>query len=101
MRRGTTPKITYSVDVDTATLNLERTFITIRSGEDELEFSGRRITAGDGTLSVTLTQAETLRLQGGAEALMQIRSVLRDGQTSIASGIMRVNCDDILKDGEI
>lgn len=101
MRRGTTPKITYSVDVDTATLDLNRTYITIRSGENDLELSGERIEPGEGTLAVTLTQAETLLLRSGAAALMQIRAVLRDGRTAIASDIMRVNCDDILKDGEI
>ena len=101
MYRGTTPTITYHVDVDTAALDMARTYITIVSGGVELEFTGARITAEDGTLSVLLTQEETLRLQGGKAARMQIRSVLRDGKTAIASNVMQVNCADILKDGEI
>ena len=52
------------------------------------------------TITVPLSETETLRLNDRAELEMQIRAKLKDGQKK-ASRIMRTEVGRILKDGEL
>lgn len=66
-----------------------------------LDFSNdERMTITADSISVTLTQAETLMLMHDADVRMQIRAKFADG-SAVASNIMQTTVSEILKDGEI
>ena len=98
MRRGTTPTITYNVDVDlTSAVEL---YVTLKQGGIvmvEKEIEDTEIT--DKTITITLTQEETLKLDPG-QVLMQIRAKMPEG-TALASNIMTGDVEAILKNGVI
>lgn len=117
MRRGTTPTHTFHTDVDLT--EARAVFVTYaQDGEVIIERSledGVEVT--EDTVSVTLTQEETLRLeavmakhlsiaddifklQKASKVLIQIRAAFPDG-SSVASNIVSVGVQDVLKDGEI
>lgn len=104
MRRGTTPTNTFDVDVELETADV--IYITYKqNGHTVIEktIDDITITPKEGdqpeTLSVELTQSETLRLKSG-EVSIQIRARFPDG-TAVASNIMDVPVDVILKEGVI
>lgn len=100
MYRGTTPAITLTVeDIDlTALTGIYITFrqgtalLTKRSGEEG-------ITVKPHTITVQLSQADTLALKPGA-IQVQLRAVNAAGM-AFASMIRQISVQDILLDGEI
>jgi len=97
MRRGSTPTNTFDVDID---LTGATVFITYKQkGRTVIEKTGTDITVTSTSLTVELTQAETLALDVG-EVEMQIRYVFPNGSAD-ASNIMRATAERILKDGVI
>lgn len=97
MRRGTTPTNTFSVDID-----LTGTTIFIdyeQDGKIILEKTGTDVTVATNSLTVELTQADTLKFHPGA-ANIQIRYVDAFG-TADASQIIHTTFERIIKDGEI
>ena len=98
MRRGTTPTITITTDIDlTQTDNLYLTFSqgtepVFEKEKSELEISENQIVC-------TLTQQDTLALCFGRKVRFQIRATI--GNKKIASNIMESSVEAILKDGEI
>lgn len=97
MRRGTTPTITITTDLDlTQASNL---FVTFKQG-DRIAFEK---TLEDVTITATsviceLTQFDTLALKDGI-VRFQIRATL--GDSKVASNIMTACADEILKGGVI
>lgn len=98
MRRGTTPTITYNVDID-LTSALELYVTLVQDGTTVVEKSIDDVTITSKSVSFTLTQEETLNLNQG-KILMQIRVKMPDG-TALASNIMAGDVAQILKDGVI
>lgn len=98
MRRGTTPTITYNVDIDlTSALEL---YVTItEDGVVMVERSINDVTITSKSVSISLTQEETLKFNPG-KVLMQIRARMPDG-AALASNIMMGDVAQILKDGVI
>ena len=98
MRRGTTPTITYNVDVDlTSAVEL---YVTLKEGGlVVIEKSIDDIEVTDKTITITLSQEETLKLDPG-QVLMQIRAKMPDG-SALASNIMTGDVEQILKNGVI
>lgn len=98
MRRGTTPTITITTDVDlTGVSNL---FLTFSQRNRVLfEKTLEDVTITSETLTCDLEQAETLLLKAGTPLQFQIRATLNGKK--IASNIMSANVDGILKGGEI
>lgn len=98
MRRGTTPTITYNVDIDlTSALEL---YVTLKQGGVvvvEKTIADAEIT--DKAVTITLTQEETLKLDPG-QVFMQIRAKMPDG-SALASNIMIGDVEQILKNGVI
>lgn len=99
MRRGTTPTNTFASDVDLT--SAEVMFITYKqAGRTIIEKTLPDVTFGEGSFSVELTQAETLRFNSQQEVEIQVR-VKFPGDEAIASNIIKTSVGRILKDGEI
>lgn len=104
MRRGTTPTNVFTVDVELE--GAEALYITYRQLNRiviEKTLEDVTITPGSGknpeTLSVSLSQTDTLRLKNGTVDI-QIRARFPNGE-AIASEVMTVPVDVILKEGVI
>lgn len=99
MRRGTTPTHTFTTDIDLT--DAEVIFITYeQSGKAVMEKTADDLTITADSLTVKLTQEETLAFVLGKPVDMQIRARFADG-TAVASQVMRTNADVILKEGVI
>nr|DAM35825.1 MAG TPA: hypothetical protein [Caudoviricetes sp.] len=94
--RGTTPTLKFKLPFGA---NLLKTIlITIsQKGYSLINKENADITSTDDTLTVTLTQDETLTLMPG-EIAVQIRAVTTGGK-AIASTIMTADVAEILKGG--
>lgn len=101
MRRGTTPTIVFHLPFNVSTIhNVEVYF----AQDDELIIEKKMsdcILSGT-TLSVTLTQADTLAFStdDNGRVEMQLRFVFTDGSVD-ATTIIKEKAKKILKDGEI
>lgn len=99
MRRGTTPTHTFTTDIDLT--DAEVIFITYeQAGEVVMEKTADDLAITADSLTVKLTQEETLAFELGKPVEMQIRARFADG-TAVASQVMRTNADVILKEGVI
>lgn len=98
MRRGTTPTLTISTDADlTPASNLFVTFT--QNGEPVFEKTLEDVTLTSETVTVLLTQNETLLMKSDAPVQFQIRASI--GDMKLASNIMTASVDQILKNGVI
>ena len=99
MRRGTTPAITLTVDMDITAYTV---YVTLRNGGNELTLTNDALTMSYAnsktTIAFALTQQQTLAFCIG-NCEVQVRAI-HDG-TAIATDIQRLNVDRILKDGVI
>lgn len=96
--RGTTP--THIFDNIGVDLRNARVYLTYSQfGANVLEKTNEDMTITENTISVTLTQEETLAFQEGTIS-MQIRYVMADGKAD-KSDIMQTRADKILKEGVI
>lgn len=101
MRRGTTPTLTITVTgMDVADLTTIK--VTFKQGDTELTKSTDEVSVDteNNTIAVFLTQEETLKFDNGS-IYVQIRGLLADGVTAIASAIKSFSMDKILLDGVI
>lgn len=98
MRRGTTPTITITTDIDlTAASNL---FVTFKQGDNVVfEKTLKDVAVTEKHVVCDLTQEDTLMLKYGV-VRFQIRATLADS-SKVASNIMVTNADEILKGGAI
>lgn len=99
MIRGTTPtlKFTLPFSIDT----IDKLYVSIcQNNVIVIEKSLYECTYQDNVLSVTLTQEDTLKLSCDSKAEIQIRALTKHNE-SIASNIVTVCVDRILKDGTI
>lgn len=96
MIRGTTPthifKIPFSADVlkEIRILYSQNNTIVLEKKTDDCEII-------DGSITVHLTQEETLKFLSDRDAYIQIRVLLKDG-SSLASKVHRVSVGDVLSD---
>lgn len=101
MRRGTTPTLTFTTPY-TAEL-VESGYISFsQRGTDVLDIplSNQAVTIADNSISVTLTQEQTLAFTTADVLKIQIRAILASGK-AVASNIVTDSVCPILKDGEI
>lgn len=99
IRRGTTPTHVFTVDVDLT--QATALYITYKQSDRiviEKTLADCTITAT--TVTVELTQAESLKFAITSPVEIQIRAKFEDG-TAIASNIMEADVGRILKGGEI
>lgn len=98
MRRGTTPALELELDVSLigseyyVTLENGRKQFTKTNDDCELSEDGK-------TITVVLTQAETLDLDASSAVLVQVR--FKVGDRAYATNIARTTVGEILLEGEI
>lgn len=98
MRRGTTPTLTITTDI--SLVEASNFYLTFKQGDRVIfEKTLSDVTITEDTVSVWLTQAETLALKDGRMVSFQIRATL--GDQKVASNIMVAKVEEILKGGEI
>lgn len=98
MTRGTTPTLNFTLPFASSnitTLNIS----FVQSNRIKFEKILTDCTKSGNTLTVTLTQAETLKLDSSHPLEIQIRC--KCGNTTMASQIMSVDVQRILKEGII
>lgn len=99
MRRGTTPTHVFNVDIDLT--DAVEMYITYKQGtEIKIERELEDIEVTENTLTVKLTQEETLSFNDDNNVLIQIRAKYED-ETAVASNIIFTSVSEVLKDGEI
>ncbi len=102
MIRGTTPRLIFTVPFDPSTA--KRIWITFSQCSNEAFTVEKDCCAFEGqTISVTLTQAQTLSLAANADVQIQLRVSFSNGDMdeALASEIITTSVQKILKDGEI
>lgn len=101
MIRGRTPTLEFTMPFDTSLI--AELYITItQNGATALEKTLSDCNCNDTSVSLTLTQEDTLRLEQKpySDSEMQIRVRTIAGE-ALASNIMRIYVGRILKDGVI
>lgn len=99
MIRGTTPTLEFIIPFDTG--QLAEAFVTLsQNGSIVIDKALTECNCNENKLSVRLTQEETLKLQCDCMTEIQIRAKTLEGE-AIASQIIKVNTERILKDGVI
>ena len=101
MRRGTTPTLTFTTPyaanlVDSGYITFNQRGATVL----DVPLSDPSVTIADESISITLTQEQTLAFTTAAPCEAQIRAVLDSGK-AVASNIVCIPICAILKDGEI
>ena len=97
MYRGTTPTITFTLPLlGSAITALNLSFV--QNGELVLEKGLADCLLADNTLQVTLTEQETL-LFGAEKGMVEMQLRIGCGAARMASNIMHLTVDRILKDG--
>ena len=100
MYRGTTPTITIEVDVDlTGASYVVMTLEDFSKNEVSVDNRSGMLEITPTSVSGKFTQAQTLSL-GKGSAKAQIRAIDAAGN-AIASNVVSLRIEDILKDGEI
>ena len=101
MRRGTTPTLTITV-IGLVVTDLSTIKVTFKQGNIELTKTTDEVTVDgeNNTISVPLSQEDTLMF-GSGNVSVQIRGLLADGVTAIASKIKSISMEKILLDGVI
>lgn len=99
MIRGTTPSLTFTLPFDTT--NIEVLWVTFSQDNNEVFTLLKSDCVLDGnTITVNLTQSQTLSLLGNQMVHIQVRIKTSDGK-ALASNILTTSVQRILKDGEI
>lgn len=99
MRRGTTPTITFNLPFSVTTINncevyfAQNDELLLTKEESDCVLSGS-------TLSVTLTQNDTLLFDDEEKLQVQVRFVFTDGSVD-ATEVVKEKVNKILKDGVI
>lgn len=93
--KGTTPTFNFSVCLDTSLVDIENTHIVFTSGCAIVDKSGDDIIIGDGIMSCSLTQEETMSFTG-SQVNIQILVSMNNGQKP-ASLIMTIPVSSTLK----
>ena len=101
MTQGTTPTLVFELDIEPGTL--VSLYLTVRQGYGrEVTRREDSITADNDakTLTVTLTQEETLKFEEGGNVEIQLRAVTTTG-AALASNIVALPVERILLGGVI
>ena len=99
MKRGTTPTIILSTNADLT--GYDEIWVTFSQNNQIIlnkKLSLSQVTVATDSISVPLSQADTLTL-GAGEVKVQVRAL--DGQNAIASDIVSTTVGAILIEGEI
>lgn len=94
MIRGTTPTHTFRLSIDTNTIT-ELRITYVQLGKTVVEKTEKDVTMGEKSISLTLTQEESLEFRAGSAVEVQLK-VLTNVGTVLASPVISLNVDKIL-----
>ena len=101
MIRGTTPTLTFTTPYESDMISSGFITFTMRGKFlFEIEINDDSVEISDYAISVTLTQEQTLLFDSRFVSLVQVRLILSSGEV-VASNVVTVPIEDILKDGTI
>lgn len=99
MYRGTTPTLKFSLPFDVSFIDV--VWVTFSQKNKEIfTIETEDCVLEEKTITMELTQNQTLRLQGKDEVEIQVRILTHEGE-ALASNIFKTTVKRILKDGEI
>jgi hypothetical protein len=99
MIRGTTPQLVFNLPFDVS--SIKTVWVTFSQYNREVfTIETENLTMDGMTVSVELTQAQTLELSQNDSVEIQLRILTNNGD-ALASNIMKASAGKILKDGEI
>ena len=100
MIRGTTPTLTFKLPFQVS--NLAEYWITISQKYENIAINktSEDCTADDDTITVILSQEDTLKLIGDKPVYIQIRALTTEDE-ALATKMWACAVDDILKEGVI
>ena len=102
MMRGTTPTLTFTVPFDVSTA--KKLWITFSQNNREIFTIDKEDCEIDGeTITTVLSQTQTLALSGNCLVKIQMRASFSgsNNDRAVASDIVTVTVNELLKDGEI
>lgn len=94
MIRGTTPTHTFRLSVETSSI-IEVRITYVQLGKTVIEKTEEDVRMGEKSISLTLTQEESLEFRAGPEVEVQLK-VLTNVGTVLASPVISLNVDKIL-----
>lgn len=94
MIRGTTPTHTFRLSIDTSTITEVR-ITYAQLGKMVIEKTEKGVKMGEKSISLTLTQEESLKFSAGIDVEVQLK-VLTNVGTVLASPVISLNVDKIL-----
>ena len=98
MIRGTTPELRIRTNINAE--DITKLSIVIRQGSEiKIEKTLEDVILDGREIRTMLTEQETLQLEGNRYAQIQIRAGL--GETRIASKVLTVSVEEIIKGGEL
>lgn len=100
MYRGTTPTFNFKLPIEADTITAAS--VTFRqAGSVNIEKTLDDCTISEDTLTVSLTEEETLSLRSGTVCPLEIQLRVGVGEARMASQIFTVPVERILKDGAL
>ena len=95
--QGTTPQLVFTLDYDISLMDL--IYITLEQGAIQIEFTNADMIFDyiANTITISLTQAQSLQFANDCNIQMQIKTKFTDGNVD-ASNIVNIYIDEILKD---
>ena len=100
MIRGTTPTLTFELPFDVSTLSEYWITISQRYENIRIDKDSADCTSSGSVITLPLTQEDTLKLIADKPCFIQVRA-LTSGGVAMASNMIQVTVDDILREGEI
>lgn len=94
MIRGTTPTHTFRLSIETSSI-IEVRITYVQLGKTVIEKTEEDVRMGEKSISLTLTQEESLKFRAGSEVEVQLK-VLTNVGTVLASPVISLNVDKIL-----
>lgn len=100
MYRGTTPTLIFRYKQDLEKMNLDEFYLTFKqNGEIKLEKEKEDVSIKNNLVILNLTQEETLEFT--KNDIIEIQARIKSGDLAFATGIIRTNMQEILKEGVI
>lgn len=94
MIRGTTPTHTFRLSIETSSI-IEVRITYVQLGKTVIEKTEEDVRMGEKSISLTLTQEESLEFRAGSEVEVQLK-VLTNVGTVLASPVISLNVGKIL-----
>lgn len=100
MTRGTTPTYSFALPFSPDTLS-QWCLSFAQRGVEKFSVDASQAVSGPDSIHVTLTQEQTLALEAGVDALVQLRAVVASTGEAIASEILTLEVSPVLHEGVI